>query len=61
VTDFEPKEPRDLWHLIENDEERARRSRTLFDLCDMYAPQSKEYFTYSDYYSRMSDKKSRIW
>lgn len=58
VTDFEPKEPRDLWHVTEDSEERAKRKRTLFDLCDMYAPQSKEYFTYSDYYLRMSDKKS---
>ena len=58
VTDFEPKEPRDLWHVTENDEERAKRSRTLFDLCDKYAPQSKDYFTYSDYYLCMSDKKS---
>ena len=58
VTDFEPKEPRNLWHVTENDEERAKRSRTLFDLCDKYAPQSKDYFTYSDYYLIMSDKKS---
>ena len=60
VTDFEPKEPRDLWHVTEDNEERAKRSRTLFDLCDRYAPQSKEYFTYSDYYFSMSDKKARI-
>lgn len=56
VTEFDPKEPRDLWHVTETDEERAGRSRTLFDLCDKYAPQSKAYFTYSDYYLRMNDK-----
>jgi len=60
VTDFEPKEPRDLWHVTENDEERVKRSRTLFDLCYKYAPQSKECFTYSDYYFNMSNKKSGI-
>ena len=60
VTDFEPKEPRDLWHVTEDDEERAKRSRTLFDLCDKYAPQSKDYFTYSDYYFSMSNKTSGI-
>jgi len=60
VTDFEPKEPRDLWHVTENDEERAQRNRTLFDLCDKYAPQSKDYFTYSDYYFSMSNKTSGI-
>ena len=60
VTDFEPKEPRDLWYVTENDEERAKRSHTLFDLCDKYAPQSKDYFTYSDYYFNMRDKKSGI-
>lgn len=58
VTDFEPKEPSDLWYVTENDEERAKRSRTLFDLCDKYVPQSKDYYTYSDYYLSMSDKKS---
>ena len=60
VTDFEPKEPRDLWHVTENDEERAQRNRTLFDLCDKYVPQSKDYFTYSDYYFSMSNKTSGI-
>lgn len=55
VTDFEPKKPRDLWHVTEDHEERAKRSRTLFDLCDMYMPQSNEYFTYSDYDSSMRD------
>ena len=54
VTDFEPKEPRDLWHVTENDEERSKRSRKLFDSCNKYAPQSKDYFTYSDYFSRMN-------
>lgn len=50
VTDFEPKEPRDLWHVTEDDIERENRSRTLFDCCEKYKQQTKDYFTYSDYY-----------
>ena len=50
VTDFTPKEPRDLWHVTENDGERKSRSRTLFDCCDYYKEQAEDYFTYSDYY-----------
>ena len=50
VTDFESKEPRDLWYVTEDDGERRKRSRTLFDCCDLYKEQSNDYFTYSDYY-----------
>ena len=50
VTDFAPKEPRDLWHVTENEIERKNRSRTLFDCCDHYKEQAEDYFTYSDYY-----------
>ncbi len=50
VTDFTPKEPRDLWHVTENEGERKSRSRTLFDCCDHYEEQAEDYFTYSDYY-----------
>ena len=50
VTDFEPKEPRDLWHVTEDAGERKNRSRTLFDCCDHYKEQTEDYFTYSDYY-----------
>ena len=50
VTDFTPKEPRDLWHVTENEGERKSRSRTLFDCCDHYKEQAEDYFTYSDYY-----------
>lgn len=57
VTEFEVKTPRDLWHVTENIEERAKRSRTLFDLCDRYLLQSNGYFTYSDYYFRMNNAK----
>lgn len=49
VTDFAPKEPRDLWHVTE-DEGEQKRSRTLFDYCDHYKEQAEDYFTYSDYY-----------
>ena len=50
VTDFAPKEPRDLWQITENEEERESRSRTLFDCCDHYKEQAEDHFTYSDYY-----------
>ena len=50
VTDFDPKEPSDLWHVTENEGERKRRSRTLFDCCDHYKIQAEDYYTYSDYY-----------
>ena len=50
VTDFAPKEPRDLWHVTENEIERKNRSRTLFDCCDHYKEHAEDYFTYSDYY-----------
>ena len=53
ITEFEPKEIRDLWHVTEDPEERRNRSRTLFHLCDRYMPQSEDYFTYNDYYSVM--------
>jgi len=59
VTDFEPKEPRDLWYVTENDEERAKRSRTLFDLCEKYAPQSSDYFSYNDYRLKLNDVRGR--
>ncbi len=49
VTEFEPKEIRDLWYVTENDAERCKRSRNFFHLCDRYMPQSSHYFTYSDY------------
>lgn len=55
VTEFEPKEISDLWHVTEDEEERSKRSKNLFYLCDKYTPQSREYFTYSDYYSELND------
>lgn len=53
VTEFEPKEIRDLWHVTEDDGERKKRSRNLFNLCDQYMPQTSTYFTYSNYCSEM--------
>lgn len=50
VTEFEPKEAGDLWHITEDAEERRKRSRNLFHLCNQYSPQVSDYFTYSDYY-----------
>ena len=51
VTDFEPKSPRDLWYFTEDEDERKRRRRTLFDCCEKYVEQSEDYFTYSDYHT----------
>lgn len=56
VTDFEPKTPRDLWHVTEDDAERKSRSRTLFECCEHYREESEDYFTYSDYFYKMNDK-----
>ena len=56
VTEFEPKEPCDLWHVTEDDEERRKRSRTLFDCCECYKEQSKDYFTYSDFYFEVESR-----
>ena len=55
VTEFEPKGISDLWHVTEDDEERKQRSRNLFHLCDQYAPQASDYFTYSDYYFELNN------
>lgn len=55
VTEFEPKKISDLWHVTEDDEERKKRSRNLFYLCDQYMAQTSGYFTYSDYYSEMNN------
>ena len=55
VTDFEPKDARDLWHVTEDDDERKKRSRNLFGCCEFYKEQSNDYFTYSDYYLTMNE------
>lgn len=57
VTDFVPKRPRDLWHVTEDEDERKNRSRTLFASCGQYQEQTKDYFTYSDFYSKMNEVK----
>ncbi len=49
VPDFAPKTPRDLWYVTEDTQQRSQRSRSLFDCCDGYAPQSADYYTYNDY------------
>lgn len=54
VTEFQPKEISDLWHVTEDEAERKKRSRNLFYLCDQYMAQAKDCFTYSDYYSKMN-------
>ena len=55
VTDFDPKAPHDLWHVTEDDGERKRRSRTLFECCADYKQQTKDYFTYNDYYFEINN------
>ena len=52
VADCEPKTPRDLWHVTEDERERKARSRTLFECCELYKEQSEDYFMYNDYYIR---------
>lgn len=53
VTDFDPKTPPNLWNVTEDEKEREKRRRTLFDYCEHYKEQSKDYFTYNDYYHVM--------
>ena len=53
VTKFEPQEISDLWQVTEDVVERSKRNKNLFHLCDQYAPQTDDYFTYSDYYSEV--------
>ena len=36
----------DLYHITEDETERAKRVRTLFDVCSDFKPCSKEYFSY---------------
>ena len=46
VTDFEPKQKADLYHVTEDEQERASRSRMLFGICEGWEAQSDEYYTY---------------
>lgn len=57
VTEFEPRSPRDLWSVTEDEEERSRRSRSLFDSCGAYLPQTENDYTYNDYAFRMNGPK----
>lgn len=49
VKDFEPKEKSDLFFVTEDYDEREKRSRTLFDICDDYKPLKKGYYTYNSF------------
>ncbi len=49
ITEFEARNPRDLWNITEDENERSKRRRTLLDSCEKYKEQSDEYYTYSDY------------
>ena len=57
VTDFNPKNPRDIWHVTTDNKERKKRCRTLFECCENHQEESKDYFTYSDYYYTMYGEK----
>lgn len=46
INDFEPKCKADLYFVTENREERKKRSRTLFDVCEGFQPCSDDYYTY---------------
>lgn len=46
INDFEPNCKSDLYFVTENREERKKRSRTLFDICEAYQPDSDDYYTY---------------
>lgn len=60
VSDFEPKNAGDLQYVTENNNERTKRRRNLFHLCNQYMPQSDEFFTYNDYYSVIKNTKYTI-
>ena len=46
VNDFEPKCKSDLYFITEDSTEREKRSRTLFDVCEVFQPCSDDYYTY---------------
>ena len=54
ITEFEPKNPRDLWDITENETEREKRCRTLFDCCEKHEEQSEDYYTYNDYIDKLN-------
>ncbi len=56
VTDFEPKQKSDLYHVTEDTEERTKRSRTLFHVCQNHMPQSEDYYTYNDYFYKIHNR-----
>lgn len=56
VSDFAPKQARDLWHVTEDNVERELRSRTLFGFCDRFEPQSGDYYSYSNYLDHVNKR-----
>ena len=46
IDDFEPKSKSDLFFLYEDAEERKKRCRTLFEVCEKFQPCSDDYWTY---------------
>lgn len=49
VADFEPTTQSDLYYVTENDDERSKRMRTLFHLCDKFEYQTEDCFTHNDF------------
>ncbi len=49
VTDFTPRNPRDLWPITEDEAQRQNRRRTLFHHCSHYAPLTGGYYTYNSF------------
>ena len=54
ITEFEPKNPRDLLDITENETEREKRCRTLFDCCEKHEEQSEDYYTYNEYIDKIN-------
>jgi len=46
INDFEPKCKEDIYFVTEDADERKKRSRTLFYVCDRFKPCSEDYYTY---------------
>lgn len=46
INDFEPKCKKDIYFVTEDADEKEKRSRTLFGVCDRFKPCSEDYYTY---------------
>ena len=46
VNDLQPKCKSDLFFICDNSEERNKRKRTLFDVCEDFKPCCNDFYTY---------------